>query len=195
MTTLELISRGTISALASGQLTLHPYSSSSTASSSRSVSSPLLALASAGASATSFALAGKEVDVSVWDVETTFSSAGESSETSTGKRKKNELERGQIWRAKNVRLVLAYRSFADRKMPNNSLALRPPNHHLCLTHLPLLGPNHLASGTKSGTIRTFDTRQRKPVHEWKAAREGGVGSITSGQDEKSVTLAFQLESS
>lgn len=71
-------------------------------------------------------------------------------------------------------------------MPNNSLALRPPNHHLCLTHLALLGPNHLASGTKSGTIRTYDTRQRKPVQEWKAAREGGVGSIAQGASEQYV---------
>ena len=69
-------------------------------------------------------------------------------------------------------------------MPNNALALRPPNHHICLTYLPGRGAGHVASGTKSGTIRVYSTQQRKPVHEWKIAREGGIGCIAPGLDEK-----------
>lgn len=71
----------------------------------RSVPSPLLALSSHGKNAIEFALAGKEVDVSVWDVERTFGATGGSPNGSSGaggKRKKTELEVGEIWRAKNV---------------------------------------------------------------------------------------------
>ena len=99
--TTALTDRGTISALSSGLLTLHPNGANA-ASSSRTVPSPLLAISSPGPDSTTFALAGKEVDVSVWDVERTFGSAAPSASTESGKRKKNELEAGELWRAKNV---------------------------------------------------------------------------------------------
>lgn len=53
-----------------------------------------------------------------------------------------------------------------------------------MTYLPGRGPGHLASGTKSGTVRVYSTQQRKPMHEWKIAREGGIGCIAPGLDEK-----------
>lgn len=96
-----LTDRGTISALSSGLLTLHPNGANA-ASSSRTVPSPLLAISSPGPDSATFALAGKEVDVSVWDVERTFSGATTPASTESGKRKKNELEAGELWRAKNV---------------------------------------------------------------------------------------------
>ncbi|ORY27216.1 hypothetical protein BCR39DRAFT_539048 [Naematelia encephala] len=155
---------GTIASLSSGLLTLVPTSADSEPI-SRTVPSPLLCLSSSSSTAASFALAGKEVDVSIYDIERTFSSAPALSDPSVGgiKRKNAPLEPGEIWRAKN--------------MPLTSLSLRPPIHHLALAHL-LQGPEHLVSGTKAGTVRRYDTRQRKPVAEWKVAREGGVGSVT-----------------
>jgi hypothetical protein len=75
-------------------------------STSRRVASPLLALASPGFGSTKFALAGKEVDVSEWDVEAMFAPGVQDVEpksgATNGKRKKNELEQGEVWRAKNV---------------------------------------------------------------------------------------------
>ncbi|WVR05292.1 hypothetical protein IAU60_002305 [Kwoniella sp. DSM 27419] len=158
---------GVVSALTSGLLTYHSPSSTE-ASGSRTVPSPLLCLASSTAAPTSFAMGGKEVDVSVWDVERTFaSSANDKVEKNweSGKRKKNVLENGQTWQAKNV--------------PQNNLSLRQPIHHLSLTYLPD-SPNLLVSGTKAGTVRRFDTRQRKPLSDWKVAKEGGIGCVVPG---------------
>lgn len=155
---------GTVSALTSGLLTFHPSSGSS--SSSRSVSSPLACLASTSLAPNQFALGGKEVDISIWDVERTFTSSSDSPMVDDGKRKKNAPEPGQIWQAKN--------------MPNNYLKLRPPVHHLALSWLN--SPNALVSGTKMGTVRRFDTRQRKPVADWKVAREGGVACLIPGEE-------------
>lgn len=92
---------GSISALTSGRLTYHRLSGDS---SSRQVASPLLALASPGPDSATFALAGKEVDVSEWNVEATFAEAADETPAAQGggKRKKAELERGEVWRAKNV---------------------------------------------------------------------------------------------
>ncbi|KIR32769.1 hypothetical protein I352_04704 [Cryptococcus deuterogattii MMRL2647] len=141
---------------------LSPGSSSS----SRSVSSPLACLASTSFAPNQFALGGKEVDVSIWDVERTFASSSDSPIVDAGKRKKNAPEPGQIWQAKN--------------MPNNYLKLRPPVHHLALSWLN--SPDALVSGTKMGTVRRFDTRQRKPVADWKVAREGGVACLIPGEE-------------
>lgn len=48
-------------------------------------------------------LAGKNVELSMWDMERTFA-AGPKAKGDAGakKRKKNELEEGEIWRAKRV---------------------------------------------------------------------------------------------
>lgn len=59
-------------------------------------------------------------------------------------------------------------------MPHNSLQLRQPVHHLSSA---FLGPSDIVTGTKSGSVRRYDTRQRKPVGDWKVAREGGVGCV------------------
>lgn len=155
---------GTVSALTSGLLTFHP--SSGSRPSSRSVSSPLACLASTSLAPNQFALGGKEVDVSIWDIERTFASSSDSPMVDDGKRKKNAHEPGQIWQAKN--------------MPNNYLKLRPPVHHLALSWLN--SPDALVSGTKMGTVRRFDTRQRKPVADWKVAREGGVACLIPGEE-------------
>lgn len=155
---------GTVSALTSGLLTFHQTSGSS--SSLRSVPSPLACLASTPLAPNQFALGGKEVDVSIWDVERTFSSSSDSPMIDAGKRKKNALEPGQIWQAKNI--------------PNNYLKLRPPVYHLALSWLN--SPDSLVSGTKMGTVRRFDTRQRKPVADWKVAREGGVACLMPGEE-------------
>ncbi|ODN83244.1 hypothetical protein L202_01419 [Cryptococcus amylolentus CBS 6039] len=156
------VENGTVSALKSGHLTFHPFASESP-SSSRSVPSPLACLASTPLAPTQFALGGKEVDVSIYDVERTFASSSDT-DMSDAKRKKNALLPGQIWQAKN--------------MPNNYLKLRPPVYHLALSWLD--SPDALVSGTKMGTIRRFDTRQRKPVDDWKVSREGGIASLTTG---------------
>ncbi|WVN86743.1 uncharacterized protein L203_101915 [Cryptococcus depauperatus CBS 7841] len=156
---------GAISAISSGLLTHHSISGDS---SSRSVSSPLACLASTPLDPTRFALGGKEVDISIWDVERTFGSFDVAMAEHGAKRKKNVLEVGQVWQAKN--------------MPNNYLKLRPPIYHLALSWLDT--PDALVSGTKMGTVRRFDTRQRKPVADWKVAREGGVACLVPGaQDE------------
>jgi ribosome biogenesis protein NSA1 len=48
-------------------------------------------------------VAGKEVDVSIWDLERVFAKGPVPiGEKAAGKRKKGELEDGEVWRAKNV---------------------------------------------------------------------------------------------
>jgi ribosome biogenesis protein NSA1 len=44
----------------------------------------------------------------------------------------------------------------------------------------------IATGTKAGTVRRYDTRQRKPLDDWKVAKEGGIGCIEAGKDEQYV---------
>ncbi|ORX40011.1 hypothetical protein BD324DRAFT_648625 [Kockovaella imperatae] len=167
------VSSGFISSLSSGKITYNGLDSALAGESSNShiVDGHVLALASPRPSSNTFALAGKEIDVSIRDVERTFASSSRSQngEGGSSKKRKTELVEGEIWRAKN--------------MPNNSLQLRPPVHHLCLAYLPLPSGSesgdstHLVSGTKAGTLRRYDTRQRKPVSEHKLAREGGIGAI------------------
>ena len=57
------------------------------------------------------------MDVSEWDVEATFAAGAEDvlpkSATANGKRKKNELEQGEVWRAKNVSTVVALGDDSD----------------------------------------------------------------------------------
>lgn len=45
------------------------------------------------------------------------------------------------------------------------------------------------SGTKSGSVRRYDTRQRKPISDWKVAREGGIGAISFGTNENELFYA------
>ncbi|GFZ45689.1 hypothetical protein JCM24511_03418 [Saitozyma sp. JCM 24511] len=179
-TGLVNVQSGHISSLTSGLLAWIPSSSdrSSPSLQTTNVPSPVLALASHSPEATSVALAGKEVDVSLWDIERTFAAgpAGEEGakdgKSKSGiKRKNAALEPGEIWRAKNL--------------PNDHLSLRPPIHHLSLSFLPS-APHLLVSGTKSGSVRRYDTRQRKPVSDWKVAKEGGVGSVCPGAEHTST---------
>ncbi|WOO77122.1 Ribosome biogenesis protein NSA1 [Vanrija pseudolonga] len=123
---------------------------------------PVLATSSPG-SGSLFALGGKEVEVSVWDASRAF----EATASSSDKRKKDDLAPGEVWRAKNV--------------AHNHLQLRQPVHHLSSAFLPGSSTD-LVTGTKSGAVRRYDTRQRKPVGDWKVAREGGVGAVAPGAE-------------
>ena len=58
-------------------------------------------------------LAGKNVELSMWDMERTFAAGIKAKEAGKGetgakKRKKNELEEGEIWRAKRVSHLLRF---------------------------------------------------------------------------------------
>jgi hypothetical protein len=104
---------GTISATRSGILSYHRFSHSNLADETNSepstsyshqtrhVDSPLLTIASPSPNSGAFAYAGKEVDVTVCDIERMFSSSSEKTQLGQ-KRKKNELGEGEMWRAKNV---------------------------------------------------------------------------------------------
>ncbi|KAK4686361.1 ribosome biogenesis protein NSA1, partial [Tremellales sp. Uapishka_1] len=161
---LTAVQGGVVSGLSSGHLSY--TSSSSSAPQSRNVPSPLTTVLSASSSSTSFGMAGKEVEVSLWDVEKTFSSPAE--DVNMGKRKKDALEVGEIWRAKNL--------------PNNNLSLRQPVYHLCMSFLNDTSQD-IVTGTKAGQVRRYDTRQRKVVSNWKIAREGGIGAVQPGTSE------------
>ncbi|EIW69351.1 hypothetical protein TREMEDRAFT_62216 [Tremella mesenterica DSM 1558] len=160
---------GTISSSSSGLTTLHPLTDSqgqdgdNKDTSSINLGGPLTTIAGSR-HGRRMAIAGKEVDVTVLDIERAF---GGVNDVNMGGKKGASLP-GETWKAKNL--------------PMTSLRLRPPIHHLCLTYL-LNDENDLVSGTKSGSIRRYDTRQRKPVSEWKVAREGGIGCLVVGYAE------------
>lgn len=103
-------------ATSNGRLSLH-----STAASDPSPSQTLRLPANLtsllpSASATHFAYAGKEVDVSLWDIEAGFAGKGaEALEVEGGKKRKlgggkkadkEKLMEGEVWRARNVRVLL-----------------------------------------------------------------------------------------
>lgn len=160
-TGLAALGDGAISSLSTGRLTLHGEAADQIKT--YKVGAPVLTLSSRG---TNFALAGKELELSLWDAERTF-------QETTTKRNKDDLAPGEIWRAKNV--------------PHTSLQLRQPVHHLSSAFLSDSG---IVTGTKSGSVRRYDTRQRKPVGDWKVAREGGVGCVVPSQlDEHTVFFA------
>lgn len=112
------IARGTVAVLSSGQASYHPTTdfTSDAADCTASVAtanlpSNLLCLASSSKGNSTFAVAGKEVDVSVFDVERTFGQSaangaqGVDVEMASGKsvkRKKEALLPGETWRARNV---------------------------------------------------------------------------------------------
>ena len=141
------------------------------------------------------------MDVSIFDIERTLAKGPGDSKVvkETSKRKKGELEDGEVWRAKNVSIMfigsaetetrrsMAYSGTKNPQLPNNGLSLRVPVNHLCLTVLPTpAGSNStsIVTGTKSGHVRRYDTRQRKPVDGWKVAREGGIGAVQAGLNEQ-----------
>ncbi|PWN31458.1 uncharacterized protein FA14DRAFT_109437, partial [Meira miltonrushii] len=128
---------------------------------------------------THFAYGGEEIPLSVWDARQAISSNGEtqdgennenassSSRNTNGsankqrKRKRimenrakaRELLWGEIWRAKNL--------------PNDSLSL--PQRPDILSVAFMGSPNIIATGTRTGHIRIFNTSsQRKHTHEYRA---------------------------
>ncbi|KAJ9094198.1 hypothetical protein QFC19_008050 [Naganishia cerealis] len=176
---LEVLPTGVLSSLSSGQLTLHPFSSSGTTYTA-SVPSPLACLrtipSTSSTGPSQMALAGKDVELSVWDIERTFAAGAkpkdDGSDGKSKKRKKGELEQGEIWRAKHL--------------PNNNLSLQTPINYLSLCILPTSGSTLIAAGTKSGHVRKYDTRQRKYVADWKVAREGGVVTLEAGMHDNEL---------
>ncbi|CAE7205234.1 unnamed protein product [Rhizoctonia solani] len=127
----------------------------------------------------SLAYGGDEVDLSVWDVERTFSDKPQSADEAGKKRKKgkNELMYAEMWRAK--------------QLPNDSLSLRQPVHITSLSFIQ--GPEltnqqsyfHIVTGNKNGALRRFDTRAaRRPVANWEnIAKTGGIRSVQPGRNE------------
>ncbi|KAG6911489.1 hypothetical protein DXG01_014563 [Tephrocybe rancida] len=118
-----------------------------------------------------FAYGGDEVDVSVWDTERAFALP---SESEGGKRKRDTLFPGELWRAKNVH--------------NDNLGLRQPLRITSLTYLTQsLQSHHLAAGTELGDVRRYDTRAaRRPVSDWKVAKVGGIRTIEKGMADHEV---------
>lgn len=155
-----------ISSLASGSVNLH--SSSAESAGKIRVGKPVLTLSTPGGN--TFAMAGKEMEISVWDAERAFGSTP----SEDHKRKKDDLAPGEIWRAKNV--------------PHNNLQLRVPVHHLCSAFLKD-STTDIVTGTKAGNVRRYDTRQRKPTADWKLAREGGIGCVAPGYAEHELFFA------
>jgi hypothetical protein len=105
---LEVLPSGVLSALSSGIVNLHPFNESRT-SHTASVLSPIACLRTVPTQSASgpsqMVLAGKNVELSMWDMERTFavgSKAADNGKASSKKRKKGELEEGEIWRAKHV---------------------------------------------------------------------------------------------
>ncbi|GHJ88489.1 hypothetical protein NliqN6_4891 [Naganishia liquefaciens] len=180
---LEVLPSGILSSMSSGLVNLHPFTESGTTHTA-SVLSPLTCLRTVPTQSpsgpTHMVLAGKNVELSVWDMERTFAAGSKAkdagkAETSAKKRKKNELEEGEIWRAK--------------RLPNNFLSIPTPVDYTSMCILPTTssgdaaGSTSIAAGTKSGFIRKYDTRQREHVSNWKTAREGGIVTLEAGQNE------------
>lgn len=132
-------------------------------------------------SGSSFSYGGEEVDLSVWDVEAAFSARSTPSDSAAaGQKRKNkatDLLPGETWRAKNV--------------PNDHLNLRQPIHITSLVYLRegANGQHNLATGTYSGSVRSYDTRAgKRPVTDWKSmTQKGGVKLMEKGFREQSVT--------
>jgi hypothetical protein len=155
-----------ISSLASGRVSLHRAGEAAGAEAAGviKVGKPVLTLSAPDSANNTFAMAGKEMEIGVWDVERAFVPKG----SKTLKRKKDsDLMPGEIWRAKNV--------------AHNNLQLRVPVHHLCSAFLPG-STSDIVTGTKAGNVRRYDTRQRKPTADWKLAREGGIAAIAAGAE-------------
>ncbi|PSS06885.1 hypothetical protein PHLCEN_2v3513 [Hermanssonia centrifuga] len=134
-----------------------------------------------------FAYAGDEVELSVWDTERAFSAgpqeAGSSknNDSESKKRKRSEqLLSNEIWRAKNL--------------PNDTLNLRQPVRNTAITYLQpsaSTSQQHLLVGTQFGDVRRYDTRAaRRPVENWKGvAKVGAVGVIEKGLSEHEIFVS------
>ena len=48
------------------------------------------------------------------------------------------------------------------------------------------------SGTKAGTVRRYDIRQRRPVSDWKLAKEGGIGCVVPASQQCVSTYISNL---
>ncbi|KAF7304840.1 hypothetical protein MKEN_01198100 [Mycena kentingensis (nom. inval.)] len=116
---------------------------------------------------TTFSYGGNEVDVSLWNTESAFSSNTAAS-SSSAKRKRDDLFPGEVWRAKNL--------------PNDHLGLRQPIRITALTYLPSSSSSpQLLSGTQLGEVRRYDTRARRPASNWQdLAKTGGVKVLEKG---------------
>lgn len=157
---LSTVQGKAISSLTSGRVSLYGEDLSSE---SVKMGAPALTLSTIEGSS-HFAVAGKELEVCILDSERAFSG-------SSGKRKADEALPGEVWRAKNL--------------PHNHLRLRQPVYHLSSTFLDT--PTSLLTGTKAGQVRRYDTRQRKPVHNWAVGRDGaGVQGLVRGSNEYEV---------
>lgn len=106
------LNSGTIAALHTGTLTLIPSPDSLLADyPTTKVLDPITCIASSGPSSTQVAMAGKNVDLCIYDVERLFASdrvnasrkLGAKGNTRGLMKEWNPLEDGEVWRAKNVR--------------------------------------------------------------------------------------------
>lgn len=107
---LEMTQHGIISTLSSGLLSYHSLDPSATVQQAH-LPSPLTCFQtvpkfSGETGPSQFIAAGKNVELSLWDLEKTLAAgetAGAEGAAQRGqKRKKNELDAGEIWRARNV---------------------------------------------------------------------------------------------
>ncbi|KAK7693617.1 hypothetical protein QCA50_003186 [Cerrena zonata] len=131
-----------------------------------------------------FAYAGDEVELSIWDSERAFTAKqldaqenNSSNEASKKRKRVDQLLPGELWRAKNL--------------PNDNLNLRQPVRNNCLTYLQPSNQPQLLVGTQFGDVRRYDTRTaRRPVSNWKGiAKVGGIGVVEKGLAEHEVFVA------
>ncbi|KAG8691842.1 hypothetical protein FRC11_007808 [Ceratobasidium sp. 423] len=136
-------------------------------------------------SCSSLAYGGDEVDLSVWDIERTFSNKPQTTDEAAKKRKKgkDELLHAEVWRAK--------------QLPNDSLSLRQPVYITSLSFITgseLMDRQssfHIVTGNKNGALRRFDTRAaRRPVATWEnIAKMGGVRNVEPGRNEYELLVS------
>ncbi|KZV72890.1 hypothetical protein PENSPDRAFT_575348 [Peniophora sp. CONT] len=121
-----------------------------------------------------FAYAGDEVELSLWDTERAFAARTTKPVANTGEGKKKrkrdeELLPGETWRARNV--------------PNDSLSLRQPVRNTTLAFLNGRD-GFLAVGTAFGDVRRYDVRaQKRPVANWQGiGKAGGIAAVASARE-------------
>ncbi|VDC06591.1 unnamed protein product [Peniophora sp. CBMAI 1063] len=187
---------GVYSCTSNGALRFTSLASSSDASEGPSSQTGVLPMRLAdwhlSSSGRTFAYAGDEVELSLWDTERAFAARESKPVTNEGEGKKKrkrgeELLPGETWRARNV--------------PNDSLSLRQPVRNTCLTFLNGR-EDSLAVGTAFGDVRRYDIRaQKRPVANWQGVgKVGGIATVAStaaGENELYVsdngTSVFALD--